>query len=486
MEAGTTTTNLTARLHILNPGIMISDRIGGYDRSYQAEEEQPTNYALMAYTSSGCSSSSDSESLNELLESQVIDKVKTGLGYNIAAPTVENFVNQETRSNKGFHEVFLPLTGTFTPPKPDLMFIDEHVENEFLDVVSNITSSDVNTVELNHKSAKNMCKTIDSNAISTKVNTAMASINTAGASVNTVGANVDTAHRPVNTAASTPSVNHPKPKIIIKNRGYSHILKLHNRYSANKNNINNKIPQVVSDAKLPILNPNEFDLWKMRIELYFLMTDYSLWEVILNGDSPAPTRVIEGVVQPVAPTTVEQRLARKNELKALGTLLMALSDKHQLKSNIHKDVKTLMEAIEKRFGRNKETMKTDLEEQSLDGLFNSLKIYEAEVKSSSSASTSTQNIAFVSSNTDSTNEPVSVAASVSTISAKIPISSLPNVDTLRHEGILEQMGLLLWDLICLRWSATIATGKDTLQGSVDEEPSNYALMAFTSSSFDNE
>nr|GEW49487.1 hypothetical protein [Tanacetum cinerariifolium] len=79
--------------------------------------------------------------------------------------------------------------------------------------------------------------------------------------------------------------------------------------------------------------------------------------VILNGDSPAPTRVIEGVVQPVAPTTVEQRLARKNKLKDCGTLLMALPDKHQLKFNIHKDAKTLMEAIEKRFGENKETKK---------------------------------------------------------------------------------------------------------------------------------
>nr|GFB44957.1 ribonuclease H-like domain-containing protein [Tanacetum cinerariifolium] len=120
---------------------------------------------------------------------------------------------------------------------------------------------------------------------------------------------------------------------------------------------------------------------------------------------------------------------------------MALPDKHQLKFNINKDAKTLMEAIEKRFGGNKETKKvqktllkqqfenftgssfesldqvndrthtliwrnkTDLDEQSLDDLFNSLKIYEAEVKSSSSASTSTQNIAFVSSQTiDSTNE----------------------------------------------------------------------------------
>nr|GFD16289.1 hypothetical protein [Tanacetum cinerariifolium] len=51
--------------------------------------------------------------------------------------------------------------------------------------------------------------------------------------------------------------------------------------------------------------------------------------------------------------------------------------------------------------------KTDLEDQSLDDLFNSLKIYDAEVK-------------------------ISVVASVSAASAKIPISSLPNVDTLSN------------------------------------------------------
>nr|GEX73816.1 MAK10-like protein [Tanacetum cinerariifolium] len=85
--------------------------------------------------------------------------------------------------------------------------------------------------------------------------------------------------------------------------------------------------------------------------------DLDLVEVILNGDSPAPTRVIDGVLQPVAPTTVEQRLARKNELKARGTLLMALPDKRQLKFNTHKDAKTLMEAIEKMFGGNTETKK---------------------------------------------------------------------------------------------------------------------------------
>nr|GEV74845.1 copia protein [Tanacetum cinerariifolium] len=189
-------------------------------------------------------------------------------------------------------------------------------------------------------------------------------------------------------------------------------------------------PQVVFAAKLPILNPNEFDLWKMRIKQYFLMTDYSLWVVILN-------------------------------------------DKHQLKFNIHKDAKSLMEAIEKQFGGNKETKKlqklisqleilgeslsqedinlkflgslptewkthtliwrnkTDLGDQSLDDLFNSLKIYEAEVNSSSSTSPTTQNIAFVSSqNTNSTNESVSVVANVSAASTKVLVFALPNMDNL--------------------------------------------------------
>nr|GEV35045.1 hypothetical protein [Tanacetum cinerariifolium] len=193
-------------------------------------------------------------------------------------------------------------------------------------------------------------------------------------------------------------------------------------------------------------------------------------------------------------------LAKKNELKARGNLLMALPDKHQLKFNIHKDAKSLMEAIEKRFGGNKEIKKvqktllkqqyenftrsssesldqvhdrlqklisqleilreslsqedvnlkllrslpaewrthtliwrnkTDLEDQNLEDLFNSLKIYEAEVKGSSSTSPTAQSIAFVSSqNTNNTNEPVSVVISVSATSIKVHVSALPNVDTL--------------------------------------------------------
>ncbi|GJS28607.1 putative ribonuclease H-like domain-containing protein [Tanacetum coccineum] len=114
---------------------------------------------------------------------------------------------------------------------------------------------------------------------------------------------------------------------------------------------------MVVAAKLPVLNPKEFELWKMR-EQYFLMTDYALWEVIVNGDSPPPKRTVDSVEQTYPPTTAEEKLPRKNELKTRGTLLMALPNEHQLKFNTYKCAKTMMEAIEKRFGGNKESKKT--------------------------------------------------------------------------------------------------------------------------------
>nr|GEW90020.1 putative ribonuclease H-like domain-containing protein [Tanacetum cinerariifolium] len=213
----------------------------------------------------------------------------------------------------------------------------------------------------------------------------------------------------------------------------------------------------------------------------------------------------DAIFDPVTVLTVKQKLARKNELKTHGTLLMALSDKHQLKFNSNKDAKILMEAIEKSFGGNTETKKVqktllkqkfenftgsssedldqihdrlhklvsqlkihgvslsqedvnlkffrslpsewktytliwrnkvNLEEHSLDDLFNSLKIYETRVRHSFSTSNPTQNLAFVSSsNTDSTTDSVSVATSVSSICAKLHVSSHPNIDSLSNAVI---------------------------------------------------
>ncbi|GKA00072.1 hypothetical protein Tco_0672622 [Tanacetum coccineum] len=109
-------------------------------------------------------------------------------------------------------------------------------------------------------------------------------------------------------------------------------------------------------ARLPILNPVEYDLWLMRIEQYFLMTDYSLWEVILNGNKVLK-RTVRETKQEYEPTTAEEKQDRRNEIKARGTLLMALLNKDQLKFYSYKDEKLLMEAIKKRYGGNKESKK---------------------------------------------------------------------------------------------------------------------------------
>nr|GFA02052.1 hypothetical protein [Tanacetum cinerariifolium] len=77
------------------------------------------------------------------------------------------------------------------------------------------------------------------------------------------------------------------------------------------------------------------------------MTDYSLWEVIKNGNKVLK-RTVGTVKQIYEPTSAKEKLDKKNEMKAKGTLLMALLNKDQLKFHSYKDAKLLMEAIEKR------------------------------------------------------------------------------------------------------------------------------------------
>nr|GEX05346.1 putative ribonuclease H-like domain-containing protein [Tanacetum cinerariifolium] len=123
--------------------------------------------------------------------------------------------------------------------------------------------------------------------------------------------------------------------------------------------------------------------------------------------------------------------------------------------------------------------KADLEEHSLDDLFNSLKIYEAEVKQSSSPGNPTQNLAFVSSsNTNSTTDSVNAATSVSAVCAKLHVSSYPNIDSLSNA--------VIFSFFASQSTSPQLDNKDLKQ--IDEEPANFALMAITSSSssFDNE
>nr|GFA26913.1 hypothetical protein [Tanacetum cinerariifolium] len=78
----------------------------------------------------------------------------------------------------------------------------------------------------------------------------------------------------------------------------------------------------------------------MRMEQYPTFTDHALWEVIVKGDSvsSATSASAEG---PIPSKTTEQKLARKNELKAKSALMLAIIDEHILKFHACKDEKSL-------------------------------------------------------------------------------------------------------------------------------------------------
>ncbi|GJX35326.1 hypothetical protein Tco_0246883 [Tanacetum coccineum] len=270
---------------------------------------------------------------------------------------------------------------------------------------------------------------------------------------------------------------------------------------------------MVAAAKLPVLNPNEFEIWKMRIE-----------------------QTIDGAETTVPPTTTEHKLARKNELKARGTLLMALPNEHQLKFNSYKSAKSLMEAIEKRFGEGLDQIydklqqlisqlenhgetisqkdlnlkllrslpsewkthtliwrnKPDLETLSIDDLYNNLKIYEAEVMRSSSSNQNSQNVAFVSSNnTGSTNEAFKTAHGVSAANSKDNASTLPNVDSL-NDAVIYSFFSIQGDGLEVVDGNADNESKEIFQEDIKESkcydwsdqaedgPTNFALMAYTS------
>nr|GEY84401.1 hypothetical protein [Tanacetum cinerariifolium] len=163
---------------ILNALVSQCDGIG-YNWSDQAKDG-PTNFALMAHTSSS-SSNSDAEAILEvykknetiftddiqilkldvmlrdkaitelrLLDSEQSDKSKICLGYDsqgFDSSVLENQVNEKSNIVEGYHAVLPPYTGNFMPPKSDLVFIDKHVVSESVTSLPGIAKSEVKTSE---------------------------------------------------------------------------------------------------------------------------------------------------------------------------------------------------------------------------------------------------------------------------------------------------------------------------------------------------
>ncbi|GKA37454.1 hypothetical protein Tco_0724019 [Tanacetum coccineum] len=115
---------------------------------------------------------------------------------------------------------------------------------------------------------------------------------------------------------------------------------------------------------MPLLKQGDYDTWRLRIESYIQLQDYALWEIIEDGNSFKPiartTTNVDGTSTSTIPgaVTAKEKIQKNNDLKARSILMMTLPSEHLLTFNQYKDVKTLFEAIEARFGSNEATKKT--------------------------------------------------------------------------------------------------------------------------------
>nr|GEW11048.1 ribonuclease H-like domain-containing protein [Tanacetum cinerariifolium] len=100
---------------------------------------------------------------------------------------------------------------------------------------------------------------------------------------------------------------------------------------------------------------------RLRIEQYFQIQDYAFWDVIKNENSFKPVvQTIEGSSTPhiPGPVTADEKIQKKNDIKARSMLPMALLNENLMTFNQYKDAKSLFDAITTRFGGNDATRKT--------------------------------------------------------------------------------------------------------------------------------
>ncbi|GJV23412.1 hypothetical protein Tco_1376107 [Tanacetum coccineum] len=215
--------------------------------------------------------------------------------------------------------------------------------------------------------------------------------------------------------------------------------------------------------------------------------------------------------------TTKEKVQKKNDEKARSMLLMALPNEHLIRFNQYKDAKTLFAAIQTRFGGNEATKKTQktllkkiyknfgaLSTESLNSIFNKA---SEDCKSAGylgTASSISQNMAFVSS--PSSTYEVNTAYGVSTANTQVSPASTQSIKRVNfllhadleqiHEDDIEEMdlkwdisitehedkegfskklverslsmGVTQLDMTSPKWSVSTATRWDTLQGNAED------------------
>ncbi|GJW06360.1 hypothetical protein Tco_1568783 [Tanacetum coccineum] len=229
-------------------------------------------------------------------------------------------------------------------------------------------------------------------------------------------------------------------------------------------------PPIITAMKIPIIKKREYDIWSMRMRQYICHTYHYLWDIVVNGDLEDEATPSGEQSSPPVPKTAKQLATRRNQEWIKSILLLAIPDKYLLKFHNVPDAKSLWTAIKSRFGGNEESKKMqknvlkhqfenfvtasnetldkaydrfqklitlimrnkqdideiDIDEIDIDDLYNNLRFYEDEMKKSSTFSSNTRNLAFLSSeNTNSTNE-VSTASGDFWVSTAGGINQVPS------------------------------------------------------------
>ncbi|GJZ37891.1 putative ribonuclease H-like domain-containing protein [Tanacetum coccineum] len=294
-------------------------------------------------------------------------------------------------------------------------------------------------------------------------------------------------------------------------------------------------PQMVSTVKLPILKKGEYTLWSMRMEQYLTNKDYSLWQVILNGDGPIQVTTDEmGVETEVPLKTTQALLPRQRERKAKSILLLAIPDEYQLRFHAIKDAKTpwaAIKSLDKAYDRFQKLIsllevhgtalsnedanqkflralpsswnnvalimrnKDGIDDLYIDDLYNNLKAFKADIKGSSGSSSNSQNVAFSLQKT--------LAAVMKLILSNSPQLDNEDLEQIDHDNLEE---------IDLKWQVlTKLRSKDNTRRTIpvetsdalvvqdnalivqdglgydwsyiaQDEPTEFALMAYTANS----
>ncbi|GJT99432.1 hypothetical protein Tco_1109771 [Tanacetum coccineum] len=151
----------------------------------------------------------------------------------------------------------------------------------------------------------------------------------------------------------------------------------------------------------------------MRMEQYLQCIDYTLWEIIENGNAPIVTKLVDDI----------------------------------LKQHYENFAASSTEVIEQTYERLQKLISQlemhEIETLSLDDLFNNLKAYESEVKGTSNSTTNSNNVAFLSSSsTNNTSGAVNTAQGVNTASTQGAADSSKTAENLKEMDLRWNIAML--------------------------------------------